>query len=79
MKVAAFDTRLTWEEIEKSPPLPFFEKIFGYAASRIGKALRKKGGRLVVEPEGFFVDGMKGPLSEGEVERAREWAQKLFA
>lgn len=79
MKVAAFDTRLTWEAIEKTPPLAFFERIFGFAASRIAKALKKKGGVLVVEPEGFFVEGMEGPLSEGEIERAREWAKKLFA
>lgn len=79
MKVAAFDTRLTWEEIEKSPPLPFFEKIFGYAAQRIAKKLVKKGGRAIVAGEGFFVAGMEGPLIEGEVERARSWADKLFA
>ena len=79
MRVAAFDTRLTWEEIEKTPPLAFFERIFGFAASRIAKALKIKGGALVVEPEGFFVEGMQGPLSDGEVERAGDWARKLFA
>jgi len=79
VKVAAFDTRLTWEVIEKTPPLASFERIFGFAASRIAKALKKKGGVLVVEPQGFFVEGMEGPLSEGEVERAGEWARKLFA
>jgi len=79
IKVAAFDTRLTWEVIQKTPPLPFFERIFGYAASRIGKALKKKGGSLVVEPEGFFVEGTEGPLSVGELERAAAWALKLFA
>ena len=79
VKVAAFDTRLTWKEIEKTPPLAFFERIFGFAASRITNALKKKGGVLVVEPQGFFVEGMEGSLSEGEVERAGEWARKLFA
>lgn len=79
MKVAAFDTRLTWEEIEKSPPLPFFVKIYGYAAGRIAKRLAQKGGDLVAGAQGFFVEGMKGPLSVGEVERAEAWAKKFCA
>jgi len=79
IKVAAFDTRLTMSEIEKSPPLPFFVRIYGYAAARIAKQLKKKGGELVVPAEGFFVEGMKGPLVAGELERAEKWAQGLFA
>ncbi len=79
INVAAFDTRLTMSEIEKSPPLPFFVRIYGYAAARIANQLKKKGGELVVPAEGFFVDGMKGPLVEGELERAEKWARVLFA
>jgi flavodoxin len=79
VRVAAFDTRLTQAEIDKNPPLPFFERIFGYAAARIARQLKKKGGQLVLPPEGFFVEGMKGPLAQGEVERAEAWARKLFA
>jgi flavodoxin len=78
-RVAAFDTRLTQEFIDKNPPLPFFERVFGYAAERIAKALKQKGGKLVLPGEGFFVEGMEGPLSEGELERARAWAGRLFA
>jgi flavodoxin len=79
VKVAAFDTRLTLAEIEKSPPLPFFVKIFGYAAERIVKKLKEKGGVVVLLGEGFYVEGMKGPLVPGEAERAETWARKLFA
>jgi flavodoxin len=79
VRVAAFDTRLTIQEIEKSPPLPFFVRIFGYAAERIAKKLVSKGGKLVVPAEGFYVEGMKGPLVKGEVGRAEKWAQELFA
>jgi flavodoxin I len=78
-RVAAFDTRLTQAFIDKHPPLPFFERIFGYAAERIAKALKQKGGILVVPGEGFYVDDTEGPLVEGEVERAEQWAKKLFA
>lgn len=79
MRVASFDTRLTQAFIDKHPPLPFFERIFGYAAERIAKALKEKGGRLVVPGEGFYVDDTEGPLVEGEVERAEQWATKLIA
>ena len=79
VRVAAFDTRLTQGEIDKSPPLPFFVRIFGYAAQRIAKQLKKKGGELVQPAEGFLVEGMKGPLVKGEVERAEAWARMLFA
>ena len=79
IRVAAFDTRLTQGEIDKNPPLPFFVRIYGFAARRIVKQLQKKGGELVLPAEGFLVEGMKGPLVKGEVERAEAWARKLFA
>ncbi len=77
VRVAAFDTRLTQAEIDKTPPLPFFVRIYGFAAGRIAKQLKKKGGELAVPAEGFLVEGMKGPLVKGEVERAEDWARKL--
>ena len=79
LQVAAFDTRLTDAEIQKSPPLPIFVRMFGFAAGRIAKKLRAKGGQQVVLPEGFYVQGMQGPLEEGELERAGDWARTLFA
>jgi flavodoxin len=79
IKVAAFDTRLTKAEIDKTPPLPFFVRIYGYAAPRIANLLKKKGGELIVPAQGFYVAGMKGPLVEGELERAEKWARGLFA
>ncbi len=79
IRVAAFDTRLTQAEIDKNPTLPFFVRIYGFAARRIARQLKKKGGQLVLAEEGFLVEGMKGPLVAGEVERAEAWAAKLFA
>lgn len=78
-RVAAFDTRLTVEEIEETAILAFFVRIFGYAAKPIGNALKKKGGELGIPPEGFLVQGMKGPLVEGELERAEAWAREIIA
>jgi flavodoxin len=79
VKCAAFDTRLTLEEIEATPVLPFFVRIFGYAARPIAARLKRKGGELVASPEGFYVMGMEGPLKEGELERAAAWAKQILA
>jgi hypothetical protein len=49
----------------------------GYAASTIAKTLEKKGGKLAVPAEGFFVTGEQGPLKDGELERAAAWARKV--
>jgi hypothetical protein len=48
---------------------------FGYAAPRIARSLEEHGGNLVTEPEGFVVIGIKGPLKEGELARAANWAK----
>jgi len=79
INVAAFDTRLTIKEIEGTRILPFFVRIFGYAAQPIASKLKKKGGELIASPEGFYVQGMKGPLVEGELERAADWARQIIA
>ena len=67
IKVAAFDTRISRK----------FVGVFGYAAGRIATDLKAKGGNLIVPPEGFFVQGIKGPVSEGEVERAAAWLTEI--
>ena len=77
VKVAAFDTRLTEEEIEKVRILAFFVRIYGYAAKPISVRLKKKGGELIIPPEGFYVEGMEGPLVDGELERAVDWAKQI--
>lgn len=77
VKVAAFDTRLTVATIERIKILAFFVKLFGYAAEPIAGRLQKKGGELLVPPEGFYVTDTEGPLLEGELERAAQWAQKI--
>jgi flavodoxin len=79
VKVAAFDTRLTVGEIEKVRILAFFVRIFGYAAEPIAGRLKKKGGELAVPPEGFYVGAMEGPLLDGELERAADWAGQIIA
>ena len=74
--VAAFDTRISLEDTN-SWFLNFLVKLFGYAAKPIARKLEKKSGNLIVEPEGFIVTGTEGPLKNGELDRARKWANKI--
>jgi flavodoxin len=78
VRVAAFDTRVQESEIEKVRILAFFVRIFGYAAKPIADRLEKKGGELAIPPEGFYVSETEGPLLEGELERAAEWAREIL-
>lgn len=68
INVAAFDTRIPTKLVG----------VFGYAAGRIAGNLKKKGGTLIAPPEGFFAAGSKGPLKEGELERAAGWAKGIL-
>jgi flavodoxin len=63
VKGAAFDTRFSSRLV----------RIFGYAAEKIATILKKKGGNLILSPEGVFVKDKEGPLKEGELERAARW------
>jgi flavodoxin len=66
-RVASFDTRgKSW-----------FVKMFGWAANRIADDLKDKGSNLVAPGEGFFVKAVKGPLVDGELERAAAWAKGI--
>ena len=76
IKVAAFDTRLKLDKIE-SGALRFMVKTGGYAGKHIARSMQKKGGMLVLPPEGFLVEGEKGPLVTGELERATGWGNKF--
>lgn len=78
VRVAAFDTRFTEQEINKIRILAFFVGIFGYAAKPIADLLVRKGGELVLPPEGFYVAETEGPLLEGELERAGDWARRIL-
>jgi flavodoxin len=48
------------------------------AAKRLAKKLRKLGGKRIVPPQTFHVVGKEGPLYDGEVERAKKWAETIL-
>lgn len=64
LKAAAFDTRV---------------KIFfhGDAAKKIEKYLKEAGAKIIIEPQAFFVNGKEGPLIDGQIEKAIEWARMM--
>jgi flavodoxin len=64
IKAATFDTRV---------------KIFfhGDAAKKIAQALKKAGAEIIVSPQAFLVQGKEGPLIDGEIEKAKEWANTI--
>ncbi len=64
MKAAAFDTRVNL----------FFH---GDAAKKIARFLQKAGAQIIAEPEGFFVKGKEGPLLDGQIEKAIDWAKTI--
>jgi flavodoxin len=78
VKVAAFDTRLSADDME-SAAARFFINTGGYAAKRIADRLKKAGAELVLPPEGFYVEDTEGPLKPGELTRAAEWATRAVA
>jgi hypothetical protein len=62
----AFDTRLgkpRW--------------LTGSAARGAAGHLRRLGYRLIAPPESFYVTGTPGPLRDGELDRARQWGERL--
>ena len=78
VKIAAFDTRMDVKEANNAF-LTFMERIFGYAAEPIGKALARAGGTQADLPQGFIVLASEGPLRDGELDRAAAWGEKLAA
>jgi hypothetical protein len=64
--VATFDTR-----VAKVRHMP------GSAARKAAAVARRQGHRLVAEPVSFYVADTHGPLLSGELQRAREWGDRL--
>jgi hypothetical protein len=65
IRAAVFDTRVN------APRLP------GSAAKAAQQELRSLGFEIVVKQKTFRVHGSEGPLVDGELERATEWAREI--
>ncbi len=64
VKATAFDTRV---------------KLFihGDAAGKIAHVLEKAGATIISKPQGFLVKGNEGPLLDGEIAKAKTWANTV--
>ena len=65
--VAVFDTRVA--KVRRLPAA-------GRTASRL---VRRRGLRVLGQPQGFLVEDVRGPLLTGELERAEGWGRDLSA
>lgn len=64
INASAFDTRMNaWYS--------------GNAYNKIAKKLEKAGAEIAFESKGFFVKDKEGPLVEGEIEKAKDWARSM--
>lgn len=66
IKAAVFDTRIR-------------NFMSGDALKKISKELIRACAVVSVKPHAFYVKGAKGPLFEGELEKAIEWAKSIKA
>ena len=65
VSVVAFDTRIKG----------FFS---GSASDKVDKKLASLGGKPVASPGKFIVKGKEGPLAEGELSKAKHWAEHVL-
>lgn len=66
VSVATFDTR-----VDKVRRLP------GSAARAASKVVARRRIGQVIAEQSFYVEGVDGPLLDGELERARDWARSM--
>ena len=66
LKYTTFDTRM---------------KIFihGDAKEQLSRILMKAGGKLIFEPQAFYVSRKKGPLYDGELEKVDSWTKLILS
>lgn len=77
IKTAVFDTRINPDTI-KFFLSRFIVKRGGYAAEKMAAALAQKGAVLSAGPAWFIVKESEGPLVEGQLEHAAQWAASLL-
>jgi len=71
LKRVSGGTAATFDTSIRKPNLP------GSAARGAAKRLKRVGYRILVPAEIFLVEGGKGPITDGESDRARQWGQNV--
>ncbi|OJX40579.1 MAG: hypothetical protein BGO78_06240 [Chloroflexi bacterium 44-23] len=77
VKVAAFDTRIPEATIKSNLILRLLGGMVKYAVDQIAKSLQAKMAGGEMPKNWFYVADSKGPLLEGELDRAYQWGEEL--
>lgn len=77
--VEVVDNRMPFASFDTTMQSPRFLRYLGRASRSVAKRLQRKDLIPCVEAESFWVEGSAGPLVDGELERAREWARSISA
>lgn len=51
--------------------------LHGDAKDHMAEKIRTLGGEPIAKPKEFYVKGKDGPLIEGEIEKAAQWARQI--
>lgn len=51
--------------------------LHGDAKDHMAEKIRSLGGKPIAKPKEFYVKGKDGPLVEGEIEKAGQWARQI--
>jgi len=76
VNIATFDTR--FKISDQNLGLRLLMNVIQYAAEKMENALKIKGGISISEPQGFIVEKKEGPLKDGELEIAKQYALSLI-
>jgi len=72
LKYFIYDTRINNKKIKPG----FIRSLFinaNHSSKKIARILDKKGAEMYNPPEGFYINGLTGPLLNGELERAADF------
>ena len=75
-KIALFDTRIDVGTIGTGI-MRWMVGTMGYATNKMVKLVVKRKKKVIEPVEWFYVTDTEGPLKDGEIEKARRWAESL--
>lgn len=75
IRFAAFDTR--FDPKEQNIFLKFLMRSIGYAGNKIEKRLVERGATKITPMQAFIVNDTRGPLRDGEREKAEQWGETI--
>ncbi|HAP37387.1 hypothetical protein A2574_00475 [Candidatus Shapirobacteria bacterium RIFOXYD1_FULL_38_32] len=75
LKVVFFDTR--FEKSEQGFGLKILLSVIGFATEKMERQFGILGGKVFTESMGFIVTDKEGPIKKGEMERLKNWVEKI--